>query len=74
MSEITEEELIRRQAELLQRVWEDDALKARLKADPCAVLTEMGIPVPEGVELRVVEDTETIKHLPLPPFVGPAAG
>lgn len=74
MTQMTEEELVRRQAELLQRVWEDDAFKARLKADPRAVMTEMGIPVPEGVELRVVEDTDTVKHLPLPPFVGPAGG
>jgi hypothetical protein len=52
---------------LLAQVWSDELLKQRLMSDPAAVLAEYGIEVPEGVELRVVEDTDEVCHLVLPP-------
>lgn len=64
---LTAEELAAKQAELLNRVWSDDAFKARLKASPAEVLAEMGIPVPPG-RIEVLEDTDTVKHLVLPPL------
>jgi len=51
---------------LVARVWDDPDLKQRLLADPAAVLAEHGIEIPEGVDMRVVEDTEQVRYLVLP--------
>lgn len=52
---------------LVARAWSDNDFKARLMNDPAAVLEEHGIDVPLGVEFKVVEDTEDVCHLVLPP-------
>jgi hypothetical protein len=52
---------------LVSKVWSDDNLKQRLIDDPATVLEEHGIEVPYGVELKVVEDTDQVCHLVLPP-------
>ena len=52
--------------ELLDRVWTDDAFAARLESDPKAVFAEMGGQIPDDVEIRVVRDTDTVKHLYIP--------
>ena len=52
---------------LVAEVWSDDNLKQRLIDDPATVLREYGIEVPDDVEFRVVEDTDRVKHLVLPP-------
>jgi hypothetical protein len=51
---------------LVARAWSDEALKERLMDDPRSVLEEFGIDVPADVELRVVEDTDEVRHLVLP--------
>lgn len=51
---------------LVARAWADDDLKQRLLDDPAPVLEEFGIEVPEGVVLKVVEDTDQVQHLVLP--------
>jgi hypothetical protein len=53
--------------QLVARTWSDTAFKARLLADPAAVLAQEGIPVPPGMEVRVHEDSPTLVHLALPP-------
>ena len=53
--------------QLVARTWSDTAFKARLLADPAAVLAQEGIPVPPGTEVRVHEDSPTLVHLALPP-------
>jgi len=52
--------------QLVAKVWADPQLKARLLSDPKAVLQEQGLPVPPGMQIRVVENTEQVIHLPLP--------
>lgn len=44
----------------------DPALKAKLIADPKAVLAEHGIKVPEGLTIKVLENTASVFHLVLP--------
>ena len=51
----------------MSRVRSDPELRARMLAAPAGVLAEHGIGVPPGVELRVVEDTAAVRHVPLPP-------
>src|SRR3954464_5892590 len=52
---------------IVAEAWQDEAFKKRLIADPSAVLKEIGINVPAGVQLRVVENTDG-----LVPFTFPA--
>jgi hypothetical protein len=46
--------------------WADPAFRQRLLADPAAVLKENGVPVPPGVQVQVVENTDKLVHLILP--------
>ncbi|TWB15513.1 putative ribosomally synthesized peptide [Nitrospirillum amazonense] len=51
---------------IIAKAWADDAFKARLLADPAAVLTAEGVEVPAGITFRVVEDTAVTQTLVLP--------
>lgn len=51
---------------IIARCWTDAAFKTRLLADPVAVLQAEGLPVPQGVALRAVEDTAQTVHLVIP--------
>ena len=53
--------------QVVAKAWADDAFKQRLLAEPAAVLQAEGIAVPEGVELRAVENTDKVMYLMLPP-------
>jgi len=54
-------------ARLAIDTWSDGGLKARLLKDPSAVLAEHGITVPSATQLRVVEATDRVLYLTLPP-------
>ena len=54
-------------AKVVERAWSDDAYKARLLGDANAVLAEAGISIPEGIKVKVVENTESLAHVILPP-------
>ena len=45
-------------AELFAACWKDDALKARFMSDPKAVLAEYDMPVPDGMDVKVVETAD----------------
>jgi hypothetical protein len=51
---------------ILRRATEDPAFRQRLVADPAAVLREQGLPLPAGLELRVLEATDQVSYLVLP--------
>src|SRR5690348_12605708 len=51
---------------LVARAWRDADFRRRLLADPAAALAEHGLEVPEGLRVRVVENTPTLVHLILP--------
>jgi hypothetical protein len=52
---------------LVARAWSDPQFKAQLLADPITALNAMNAPIPFGVRVKVVENTEDIVHLVLPP-------
>ena len=52
---------------LVARAWRDPTFKAKLIADPRAVLREAGMAVPAGAAVKVVENTATHLHFVLPP-------
>jgi len=54
--------------ELLLDVYSDMELKQRFLDDPASVLRQRGVEVPDGVELRVLEDSPTVRHIVLPHF------
>ena len=53
-------------ADLFTACWKDEALKQRFMADPKAVLAEYGMDVPDGMDVNVVENTDTTVHITLP--------
>jgi hypothetical protein len=57
---------------VIARAWSDGDYKARLVANPKSVLTEAGIVIEDGPELRAVEDTDDVRHFVIP--VAPAEG
>ncbi len=57
-------------AKVIAQAWSDDGYKRQLVDDPAGALAEAGAEVPDGLQLRVVEDTDTLKHLVLPAAPG----
>jgi hypothetical protein len=53
-------------AELFAACWKDEALKARFMSDPKAVLAEYDMPVPEGIDVKVVENADNTVHITIP--------
>jgi hypothetical protein len=55
------------EARLVARAWQDEGFKQQLLADPrAAIAAETGASVPPGLEIRVVEETPTVRYLVLP--------
>ena len=55
----------------IARAWTDADYKAKLLRDPHAALAEVGVAVPAGTTVKVLEDTAETHHLVLP--ASPAA-
>ena len=53
-------------AVLCAACWKDDALKQRFMADPKAVLAEHGMDVPDGLDVKVVENADNCVHITMP--------
>ena len=53
-------------ASLFAACWKDEALKARVMADPKAVLAEHDMPVPDGMDVKVVENADNCVHITMP--------
>ena len=58
-------------AQLFAACWKDETLKARFMSDPKAVLKEHGLDVPDGMDVKVVENADDCVHITLP---APPAG
>ena len=53
-------------ADLFAACWKDETLKQRFMSDPKAVLAEYGMDVPDGMDVNVVENTDTTVHITMP--------
>jgi hypothetical protein len=53
--------------QLVAKAWSDEEFKRKLLSDPVATLAAAGLPAPAGFEVRVVESTDKIVYLVLPP-------
>ncbi|MBB5666458.1 putative membrane protein [Rhizobium leguminosarum] len=50
----------------IARSWTDETYKKRLLTDPHAALSDIGIEVPKGITVKVVENTVDTQYLVLP--------
>ena len=53
-------------AKLFAACWKDDALKQRFMSDPKQVLAEYDMPVPDGMDVKVVENADNCVHITMP--------
>ena len=64
--EETREEQGKKYAKLIAKAWSDEAFKERLLTDSRAVLEAEGIAVPPGVDVKVLEQTDTQFFMVIP--------
>ena len=64
---MAEEDTEKQRGEIIARAWEDPEYKKRLLSNPKEALKEMGVEVPEGVNLTVLESSMKQSYLVLPP-------
>lgn len=55
-----------RYAKVIARAWVDEKFKRSLLSEPAAALSELGIKVPDGMSVVVVENTASVMNLVLP--------
>jgi hypothetical protein len=53
-------------SKIVEKAWHDESYKKRLLSNTEDVLKEEGIAPPEGVQVKLVENTPTVVHLTLP--------
>lgn len=63
---MTKKEQNAKLGQIISRAWADAAFKQRLLADATTVFKEEGLPVPDGIEVKVVENSDSIHHLVIP--------
>jgi len=61
-----QEEQAKQMGQLIAKCWSDDAFKQKLMSDPIPTLLENGIDIPEGLEVKTVENTDKVFHLVIP--------
>lgn len=66
-----QEDQAKKMREIIARAWADEGFKRRLLEDPAGTMKGEGMEIPDGVEIRAVENTDRLFHLVLPPI--PAA-
>ena len=54
-------------SKIVSLAWSDPNFKAKLLSDPAAACAEVGVPLPPNLTIKVVEDTDTVMHVVLPP-------
>ncbi len=54
--------------EIIIKAWDDEAFKQELLRNPkAAIEKELGVSIPEGIDIQIHEQTDTTIHLVLPP-------
>ncbi len=51
---------------LVKKAWESEDFKKRCLAEPKVVFQELGILVKDGMDIKIYEDTDSVRHLPIP--------
>jgi len=53
-------------AKVVAKAWSSESFKKRLFAEPKTVLEENGVEVPDGLEIKVVEQTKDLVYVVIP--------
>jgi hypothetical protein len=69
---MNQEEQGKKMRQVIAKAWADEAFRQRLLSNATATLKGEGIEVPDGVEMRIVENTEKLFHLVIPQKPAPA--
>lgn len=56
----------RQLGEVVLKAWTDDGYRQRLQQDPKTALQEAGFPVPEGMQVKVVEESDNVAYVVIP--------
>lgn len=56
----------KKMAKVVAKAWSDESFKKRLISDPKTVLESQGVVVPEGLEIKVVEQTKELVYVVIP--------
>jgi len=52
--------------QIFAKCWADESFKQQLLAEPIATLKAAGSVIPEGLSIKVLENTEQVFHLVIP--------
>lgn len=55
---------------IIAKALKDESFKKQLIADPAGTLKAEGIEIPEGISVKVVADSESVRHMVLPAIPG----
>ena len=55
------------EAEIIARAWVDDDFRLQLIANPAVALAGMGVPLPEGKMIRIIQEESDVICLTIPP-------
>jgi hypothetical protein len=58
---------LKKWSKVVAEAWTDDKFKERLMRDPASALKEFEIHVPAGIKIKVVENTDKVRYITLPP-------
>lgn len=64
---MNKEEQSKKMSRIITKAWADEGFKQRLLKDAAAVLKEEGVEIPQGLEVRVVENTDKFFYMVIPP-------
>ncbi len=54
------------EGQIIARAWQDESFKQELLRDPLATFAKEGINLPDGLEVKVVEESSNLFYLVLP--------
>ncbi len=64
---MNQEEVSQKISQLIAKCWADEGFKQKLLADPARTLKDEGAEVPAGLTVNVLENTDQVFHLVIPP-------
>ena len=53
-------------SQIIERAWSDASFKKKLLSDPKEAAAEMGVKLPQNIDVKIWENTETDEHIVLP--------
>jgi len=67
MNEKTADEQQQQMGRVIAKCWADETFKQNLITNTTQTLQDEGIEVPAGLEIKVVENSDSVVHIVLPP-------